>query len=85
MALKKGIDQESEVILLPGNFDYIAEKDVFVYTGKSKEEVKQLLLERLETQKQQIVFANNQSEELYNEALLYGKTLIDFSENKTLK
>lgn len=85
LALKKGIDQESEVILLPGNFDYIAEKDVFVYTGKSKEEVKQLLLERLETQKQQIVFANNQSEELYNEALLYGKTLIDFSENKTLK
>ena len=85
LSLKKGIDQESEVILLPGNFDYIAEKDIFVYTGKSKEEVKQLLLERLETQKQQIVFANNQSEELYNEALLYGKSLINFSENKTLK
>lgn len=85
LSLKKGIDQESEVILLPGNFDYIAEKDLFVYTGKSKEEVKQLLLERLETQKQQIVFANNQSEELYNEALLYGKSLINFSENKTLK
>lgn len=85
LALKKGVGQESEVILLPGNFDYIEGKDIFVYTGKSKEEVKQLLLERLETQKQQIMFANNQSEELYNEALLYGKSLIGFSENKTLK
>lgn len=85
LGVKKGIWYEAEVILLPGDFDYIPEKKLYIYNGKSKEEVKQLCLERMKKQKQQIIYANNQSEQSFDEALLYGESLIESFGNKKLK
>lgn len=85
LGIKKGIWYEAEVILLPGNFDYVPDKNLYIYNGKSKEEVKQIILERMKKQKQQIIYANNQSEQSFDEALLYGESLIESFGNKKLK
>lgn len=85
LLLKKGINSECEVILLPGTFDYVPENDCYIYNGKDKSEVKTFFLHQLEKQKNEIILANKQDVQLFDDALMYGTSLIDFSNNKQMK